>query len=1033
MSATAKHYLELISQHLQEHHAALFVGSGFSRNADKVTSDVPNIPLWDGLAQKFREKLGDSDQSDPLALAESVEIAYGRSELDHLLLDSIKDADYRPSPLYEKLLRLPWSDVFTTNYDTLLERAGKNLVEKTFTLVTNKNDLVGSSGTTRLIKLHGSFPSQRPFIITAEDYRTYPQKFAPFVNTVQQSLLENTLCMIGFSGNDPNFNNWIGWIRDNLGAENAPYLYFLSHESVSDVRREWLHRRNIIVVDLSEIFSAESPYAIYEQALDYLWNAYSEFRVTGQNWKIEQLLGGNINHTASIKEALPILKKNRESCPKTVTLSALNRGKLKHLLSITHSILAEQCSQKDSDTENEIEYLYEYDWLNEKALLPLFSADIDLYQKILDRNSDVRSAEKCSILLSMLRSFREHGDEENWNKKYEELVTIKSFLTDEQQEQLQWEECLHSFFQYEFQQLQQKLKKWNVSPDKPIWALRKSALYAELGEYDTALSLLQDSLSNLRQRMAHQTRPDSFLVSLESPMMRLQSYISQAHSYSKGEIDFENDSQDFVDEHRRTIHRQYEVDWEDENKYFTSRLEAHWVPFRTYENKPGFDFGMSSSTMHLGGEDEERVLAFSFLRFREETGVPFRLGNVVEDIKAAGGAADRIALYCPLWAILTVVRTDEEKYVESALTRGVLSTWPQEDADECCQFYMDAVLRTEAELNEIKTHWANTFATRTARILLTALSELCSKCSDKMMAKLLAFLKKLYELPQKEHYLIRFPGGSEIFTELINVSLPHADDFTSEEVSKILECCNERIAALSENISRGVDIFGDKGMFVSQIYQILHALWIFTTLRSQWIPTEKDCAVMSAIITQCDSRHIGHHGIKRYWSILLKQDFDSKKDLGHSLRSADTKRTHSCYNVLATAICNPDKRLLPDDELCIGLEVAAQQIAWGVPKQLVSALQTVSHAVQYRSDLLTMQSMELILTGLSQLVEQTRISSDDTVATASEKGDIRRWAVVLATKLNNEGISEESRKVLNCWRIVSKDKDEFAEIRNIQR
>ena len=98
MDTNAKRYLELISQHLQEHHAALFVGSGFSLNADKVTSDVPDIPLWAGLAQKFKEKLGDSDQNDPLALAESVEIAYGRSELDHLLLDSIKDADYRPSP-----------------------------------------------------------------------------------------------------------------------------------------------------------------------------------------------------------------------------------------------------------------------------------------------------------------------------------------------------------------------------------------------------------------------------------------------------------------------------------------------------------------------------------------------------------------------------------------------------------------------------------------------------------------------------------------------------------------------------------------------------------------------------------------------------------------------------------------------------------------------------------------------------------------------------------------------------------------------
>ena len=104
---------------------------------------------------------------------------------------------------------------------------------------------------------------------------------------------------------------------------------------------------------------------------------------------------------------------------------------------------------------------------------------------------------------------------------------------------------------------------------------------------------------------------------------------------------------------------------------------------------------------------------------------------------------------------------------------------------------------------------------------------------------------------------------------------------------------------------------------------------------------------MSAIITQCDSHHISHHGIKRYWSIFLKQNFESKKDLEHSLRSADTKRAHSCYNVLATTICNPDKRLLPDDELCIGLEVVAQQIAWGVPKQLAAALQTVSFAAEY--------------------------------------------------------------------------------------
>ena len=57
MDTNAKRYLELISQHLQEHHAALFVGSGFSLNADKVTSDVPDILFWGGLAKNLKEKL----------------------------------------------------------------------------------------------------------------------------------------------------------------------------------------------------------------------------------------------------------------------------------------------------------------------------------------------------------------------------------------------------------------------------------------------------------------------------------------------------------------------------------------------------------------------------------------------------------------------------------------------------------------------------------------------------------------------------------------------------------------------------------------------------------------------------------------------------------------------------------------------------------------------------------------------------------------------------------------------------------------
>ena len=172
-----------------------------------------------------------------------------------------------------------------------------------------------------------------------------------------------------------------------------------------------------------------------------------------------------MDRTSSIKEAIPVLRKNHDSCPKVLTLSASNRIKLRHLLSTAHAILAHHCAQKDADTENEMAYLYEYNWLNEKTLMPLLDSDIDLYQKVLARNSDIRSSEKCAILLSLLRSFREYGDEEKWNIKYVELVAMKAYFTAEQQEQIRWEECLHSLFRYEFQKLKQQLKKWHASAE----------------------------------------------------------------------------------------------------------------------------------------------------------------------------------------------------------------------------------------------------------------------------------------------------------------------------------------------------------------------------------------------------------------------------------------------------------------------------------------------------------------------------------------------------------------------------------------
>ncbi|MDE0257523.1 MAG: SIR2 family protein, partial [Gammaproteobacteria bacterium] len=95
---------------------------------------------------------------------------------------------------------MPWRDVFTTNWDTLLERAR---AIPAYAAVRAPSDLP-STARRRIVKLHGSLPNP-PLILTEEAYRTYGGTHAPFVNTVQQAMMETVVLLLGFSGDDPNF------------------------------------------------------------------------------------------------------------------------------------------------------------------------------------------------------------------------------------------------------------------------------------------------------------------------------------------------------------------------------------------------------------------------------------------------------------------------------------------------------------------------------------------------------------------------------------------------------------------------------------------------------------------------------------------------------------------------------------------------------------------------------------------------------------------------------------------------------------
>ena len=231
--------------------ASVMIGSGFSRNAIKPRSELDDIPLWSDIAAQIVGNLYPDIEpppiDDPLRLAQQYMSTFGRSDLHRLLGQLVRDRSFIPGETHSRLLRLPWRDVFTTNWDTLLERASLEIAEPSYSVVEDIDQLPLVMQP-RIIKLHGSFPSKFPLIFTEEDYRTYPTRYAPFVNTVQQAMMETIFCLIGFSGDDPNFLNWSGWVRDNLG-EAAPKIYLAGLLKLLPHQRRMLEERGVVPIE----------------------------------------------------------------------------------------------------------------------------------------------------------------------------------------------------------------------------------------------------------------------------------------------------------------------------------------------------------------------------------------------------------------------------------------------------------------------------------------------------------------------------------------------------------------------------------------------------------------------------------------------------------------------------------------------------------------------------------------------------------------------------------------------------------------
>lgn len=686
-----------IRQAFANNNAAVMVGAGFSRNADGGDS----LATWPEVARALWKALNPDAEESVFSTAMVTQLGeqYARvfsvPALENLLKQLIPDDKVAPSQLHDQLLRLPWSEIFTTNYDTLLERAAEKILDRAHFTVCCREDIPLSKilDRRRIVKLHGSFPSQRPFIFTEENYRKYPEDFAPFVNLVRQSLLENVFCLIGFSGGDPNFLHWIGWVRDMLDEHALP-IYLFVHSPPSLGERRLLEARRVIPVVIPMPRDCEESdyrirylelFKILRTPLDASDDEWGNFTVSDSSLSIPDDAPAQLKKLVA---TLPTLVTQRASYPGWLVAPAKIRRNFDRSL---NSIFLRLESPKRYGLQEHphamVALFAYYTWQQGVLLDPIIDdfaeAAVVAIEATAVTNLDTTSA-MTDVLSAMdikdQKSFRTAWIEAcvgvlRWARqelKPEVFSRIRALLESKSKakilaDEIEYEAVLFDFYLGDMEAARKRLAAWRPGTVNAYMLVRKGSLLSELGEVDAGLTLCMDGIQHLRaaQKIG---RKGLLPLSQEAWACQVAHSIQRAKKYSywfaPQEESNEDESFEYLSVRLSSLAAKgFDVRREQEEILSQLNAEAQRPSVSRYRFN-GFDLGATSTTQRFGHPSELQgkiKAAEAWLNLADRVGLVPRIGNVRFTVDAYTQAAWWIQYNNTTRRMLSVaIRTGED-------------------------------------------------------------------------------------------------------------------------------------------------------------------------------------------------------------------------------------------------------------------------------------------------------------------------------------------------------------------------------------
>lgn len=714
------HIREALFRHKALGSASIMVGAGFSRNAEPTNHSARPMPDWSQMAAALCDPLYPTNAelrehamreasatSGFLRMAQEYRSAFGASSLNYAIKNLVPDMDYLPGDLHKRLLRLPWADVFTTNWDTLLERACVDVIERSYDVVRTLEE-VPFTMRPRIVKLHGTFPSYEPFIFTEDDYRTYPVKFAPFVNLVQQSMMETIFCLVGFSGDDPNFLNWAGWVRDNLGP-SAPKIYLVGWLSLSVHRRRMLEERNVMPIDIANLpeASAWPDHLKHHHATEWFIRALEAGRpynildwprppsnlppdggpslpvnpsLNQSPW--QELTPGHDDdleiNLSRLREAAGIWEHNRKVYPGWLIAPEYVREHLWQQIRNWASDI--QRLLPHLNVPERIFVLYECMWRSECALLPLFNdvaafgldairavdlARMDVPEHDLPEGKTRDELAKACILIleNVARTARHDGEEEIFQEAIAGLA-LCAISYPEADNIRTYELILQGLGRGKTQGALQLVSAWRLGADDPVWALRKAGIISELGDQKQACELLEKALVQIR-KTRHRDTDDIPSLSRESWAL----YFGLAFTHDWLEA-LPRLSEDLPRPRLRWRELAIvECDAMGEYQLIKRSLESGKDRQPDVTTRRTFDLDREQETYHFAqGPSAKWLAAIQMVHLAEQTGVP--------------GSANRMSLFKEALTVSAIILKNDECWLTAQLVVRQLQSMSESEISE---------------------------------------------------------------------------------------------------------------------------------------------------------------------------------------------------------------------------------------------------------------------------------------------------------------------------------------------------------------